>query len=81
MSKPENRFDLARAASAILKRAGFDAVSGAKKDKKYRRHKRAEDKVAGRRFRARQKVLGKFGPASPTRLIEPATRAEKDLIG
>ena len=75
-----DHFDLTKAASAILKRAGFDAVSGAKKDKKYRRHKRAEDKIAGRRFRARQKVLGKFGPASPIRRIDPATR-EKDLIG
>jgi hypothetical protein len=58
---------LAKQASAILKRARCDAVTGERKDHQYRRNKRAESKRLGRHWRAKQKKLGTFGPASPVR--------------
>jgi hypothetical protein len=71
------RLDLSKQASAFLGRAGFDPFTGAKRDKQYRRNKRAEDRIAGRRWRKRQKELGKFGAASPGRHIDPTMRSEK----
>ena len=68
---------LSKQASGILSRAGFDSFTGAKKNKQYRRNKRAEERIAGRRWRERQKELGKFGAASPGRHIDPTMRSEK----
>ena len=76
--RPASRFDLEKRASALLSRSGFDAVTGARMDKQYRRNKRAEAKVAARRCRQRKKKHGKFGAASPVRQIEPATREAED---
>ena len=70
------RAELTKRAKALLLRAGFDSFTGAKKDKHYRRQKRAEAKVARRHRRARQQEYGKLGPASPGRVIAPATREE-----
>ena len=64
-----SRFELAKQASAILKRAGCDAMTGANKDHHYRRNKRAERKRLARQWRAKRKNLGKFGAASPVRSI------------
>jgi hypothetical protein len=44
-------------------------VSGAKKDRHYRRNKRAESKRLARYRRAKRKQLGKFGAASAVRTI------------
>jgi hypothetical protein len=62
---------LTKQASAILKRARCDAVSGARKDHHYRRAKRAESKRFGRHWRAKRKQLGKLGPASPGKHVDP----------
>ncbi len=59
-----NGLDLPKQADAILRRAHCDAVTGAKKDRAFRRNERAEHKRFGRHWRARQKKLGKLGPAS-----------------
>jgi hypothetical protein len=67
----QTKAELAKEASAILKRARCDAMTGAKKDRDYRRNKRAESKRVGRQWRAKQKKLGKFGAASPVRNIPP----------
>jgi hypothetical protein len=64
------RLDLAKQADAILKRARHDAMTGAKIDQQYRRQKRAESVRRARRWRAKRKKLGTFGPASPVRRIE-----------
>ena len=46
ISTQNNRQALAEQANAILKRANCDTTSGAKKDRRYRRNKRAErDKI------------------------------------
>jgi hypothetical protein len=75
-----NRADLAKQASAILRRAGCDALTGAKqKNRDYRRNKRAEHELAARHWRKRQKQFGKFGPASPVRMIEVTREGEDDL--
>jgi hypothetical protein len=50
-----NRRDLLKQAEAILKRARCDIVSGATKDRDWRRTKRAESKVFGRHWRDKQK--------------------------
>jgi hypothetical protein len=65
-----SRVKLAKEGDAILKHARCDTVTGAKKDRSYRRSKRAESKTRARRRRAKQKNLGTFGPASPGRHIE-----------
>jgi hypothetical protein len=70
------RLELAKQADAILKRARFDAMTGAKKDRDYRRNKRAESKRRGRQWRERQKKLGKLGSASAVRTI---TTGEKEI--
>jgi hypothetical protein len=62
--------DYARAADAILKRSRYDAMTGAKIDKKYRRDKRAESKRLGRHWREKTRKLGKLGPASPVKSVE-----------
>jgi hypothetical protein len=73
MSTGENRTrrrrELAKEASAILKRARCDTMTGAKQDRQYRRNKRAESKRFARHWRAGRKKLGKFGAASPVRNI------------
>ncbi len=74
--KTRNASDLAKEASALLRSAGFDAASGAKQNKQYHRSKRAEQKIAARRWRERTKKLGKLGAASPVRQIEPAMRED-----
>jgi hypothetical protein len=67
----QSRHDLARAATAILRRANCDAISGEVKGKAYQRNKRAKDKVSLRRWKERQAKLGhSFGAASPARNIE-----------
>jgi hypothetical protein len=73
-----SRLDLAKQADVILKRARCDTVTGAKKDRNYRRNKRAERKRFARRWREKRKKLGKFGPASPVRVIEPEEIGQKD---
>jgi hypothetical protein len=65
---------LAWAADAILKRANCDTETGAKRDRRYRRNKRAERKRFARRARARSKNFGKLGAASPVRNIRPGGR-------
>ena len=67
-----NQLDLAKQADAILRRARYDAVTGAEKDREYRRTKRAERKLFGHRWRAKQKQLGTFGAASTVRTITTA---------
>jgi hypothetical protein len=62
-----NRTDLIKQATAILKGAGFDDMTGEKWDKQYRRNKRAKQKITIQRWRERTKRLGKFGAASPVR--------------
>ncbi len=70
--QPKTKNSLARAADAILKRAGFDAMTGiAKNDKRFQRNKRAKQKRAARSWRERIKKFGKFGAASPARRVEP----------
>jgi hypothetical protein len=70
-TKQTRRRDLAKQGDAILKRARCDTVSGTKKDRHYRRNKRAEHKRLARHWRARRKKLGKLGAASPVRNIPP----------
>jgi hypothetical protein len=65
-----SRLDLARQGDAILKRARCDSVTGAVRDRPYRRNKNAEQRRLARNSRARRKKLGTFGPASPGRRIE-----------
>jgi hypothetical protein len=65
------RVDLERKADAILEGAGCDTVTGAKKDRRYRRNKIAKRRRLARLWRARRKKLGKFGAASPVRIITP----------
>jgi hypothetical protein len=77
MSERRTHRDLAKQASAILKRARCDAMTGAKKDRNYRRNKRAENKRLRRRRRARDKQLGTFGAASPVRTIDPSAIERK----
>ncbi len=66
------RRELAEQADEILRWARCDTVGGAKKDKRYRRSKRAETKRYAPHWRAKQKQLGKLGPASPVRRIREA---------
>jgi hypothetical protein len=73
----KDRLDLAKQASAMLKRAGYDAFTGAKNNREFRRNKRAEQKRFARRWRERRKQLGKLGPASSARKINPETGAEE----
>jgi hypothetical protein len=61
---------LTKQGDAILKRARYDATTGAKIDKKYRRDKRAESKRLGRHWREKKWKLGKLGPASPVKHVE-----------
>ncbi len=70
MSTKRSRLDLAKEGDAILKRARCDTVTGAQKDRNYRRNRRAERKRFARRWREKRKKLGKFGPASSVRVIE-----------
>jgi hypothetical protein len=70
-AKRPSRLDLAKQARAILKRAYCNAISGAKKNRRYRRNRNAENKVSGRYYRAGTKKLGKLGAASPVRMIPP----------
>ena len=72
----ERRHDLSKQASAILKKSGFDAFTGVEKNKQFHRSKRARQKKASRRWRECTRKLGKLGPASPTRRIDPATRED-----
>lgn len=62
--------DYAKAADAILKRSRYDAITGAKIDKQYRRRVRAESKRLGRHWREKTRKLGKLGPASPVKPVE-----------
>ena len=63
------RLDLAKQADAILRRARCDTVTSAKMDRQYRRDKSAERKRLARHWRAKQKQLGTFGPASSVRTL------------
>jgi len=63
-----SRLALMKEADALLKSAGCDWV-GAKKDRNYRRAKTAEKRRFERHRRERQRQLGKFGAASPCRII------------
>jgi hypothetical protein len=72
------RLNLAKQADVILKRARYDTMTGAKKDRHCRRNKRAERKRFARHWRAKRKKLGKFGPALPVRVIEPEEVGAKD---
>jgi hypothetical protein len=66
----QSRLDLAREADAILRRAHTDTLTGAVKDKHYRRNKRAESKYFLRHWRKKQARLGtSFGAASPVRSV------------
>jgi hypothetical protein len=66
----ETKADYAKAADAILKRSRYDAMTGAKIDKRYRREKRAESKRLARHWREKTRKLGKLGPASPVKPVE-----------
>jgi hypothetical protein len=68
-----SRLDLIKQADAILRRARFDVMTGAQKDRAYRLNKRAESKRRGRYGHAKRNTLGKFGAASPVRVIAPKT--------
>jgi hypothetical protein len=72
----QTKGELAKEASAILKQARCNTMTGAKKDRDYRRNKRADSKRVGRQWRAKQRKLGKFGPASAVRTI---TTGEKEI--
>jgi hypothetical protein len=65
----QTKTELSKAAKAILKQARCNTMTGAHKDRDYRRNKRAESKRLGRHQRARTKKLGKMGPASAVRTI------------
>jgi hypothetical protein len=69
-AQAEHAIDLAKAAEALLMKAGCDKT-GAVKDKRYRRNKRAESKRLRGHWRAERKKLGKLGAASPVRTIAP----------
>jgi hypothetical protein len=70
-TKQRTRRDLAKQADAFLERARYDVITGAEKDKNYRRNKRAKSKRLRRHWRARIMELGKFGAASSVRIIAP----------
>jgi hypothetical protein len=64
-----SRSDLARSATALLRRANFSA-SGEVKDWKWKRRKRLENRAEKRRAREREaKLLGSFGAASSVRSV------------
>jgi hypothetical protein len=63
--------DLAKQADALLKCARCDIITGVEQDKNYRRNKRAKSKRLRSHWRARRMKLGKFGAASPVRIIAP----------
>jgi hypothetical protein len=63
-----NRLDLAKG-NEILRRANRDTVTGDKKTNAYRRAKRANAKYYKQRDREKQNQFGKFGAASPVRII------------
>ena len=65
----QTKAELAKEASAILKAARCNTMTGANKDRAYRLNKRAESKRLGRHQRERVKKLGKLGPASDVRTI------------
>ena len=69
MTKGERRLALAKEADGLLKQARCNTMTGANKDRDYRRNRRAESKRLGRHQRARRKKLGKLGPASAVRII------------
>lgn len=74
------RLDLAKAANVLLKGARCDVMTGARKDRDYDRNKRAESKRLSRHRRARAKMLGKFGAASPVRDIPPEAETEEPEV-
>ena len=74
----QTKAELAKEASAILKRARCNTMTGANKDRDYRRNKRAESKRLGRHQRARTKKLGKMGPASSVRIISVEGDKQKE---
>lgn len=63
----KSRLDLAREGDAILRRARFDAFTGMRKNRDFRRNKKAEGKILHRLRREKEAKLGK--PASPVRMI------------
>jgi hypothetical protein len=63
------RLELARQADALLRDARIDAFTGMKRDKQFRRNKRAKNKVFAPHWRAKEARLGKFGRASPVRSV------------
>jgi hypothetical protein len=67
--RPQTKLALCRQADALLKRAGCDTMSAARKDRAYRKAKRAESKRRLRHYRARCKRFGKLGKASGVRTI------------
>ena len=67
MSEAQRRLELAREASAILRRANCDTLTGERKGHRYKRNKRAEHRIAQRLLREKQAKLGTFGAASPVR--------------
>jgi hypothetical protein len=72
------RRELAKQGDAILKRARCNTMTGAVKDKHYRRNKRAENERLARHWRAKRKKYGKLGAASPVRTIPPDGCAEME---
>jgi hypothetical protein len=63
----------------LLKAARCDVITGEKKDRAYKKKKRIEVRRANRRARAWAKQLGKLGPASEVRIIEPSTGGSPSL--
>jgi hypothetical protein len=63
------RRDIASKGDAILKAAGCDTMSGAKKDGKYRRDRRAERKIYARHARKKERKLCRIGRASQVKRV------------
>jgi hypothetical protein len=63
----QSKIDLAKQADELLRRANCDALTGAKKNRRYRLNERAKNRKLGPHRREREKKLGKFGATSPVR--------------
>ena len=64
-----NKIRACRGSEGDSQASALHTMTGAHKDRDYRRNKRAESKRLGRHQRARTKKLGKMGPASDVRTI------------
>jgi hypothetical protein len=58
---------LMKAADELLRKARFDAVTGEKKDREYKRKQHAAIKRARRLSKLKERKFGKLGPASRVR--------------